>query len=118
MRKQRIDALNTRQSLLEAAGEIFGKKGFWSATHEEICSLANANTAAVNYHFGSKENLYVEAWKHSYKKSLEKYRISISKKYWLPIRIERFNMDDRRLEVTDIKDYVLNDHLQDKFFVP
>jgi len=48
----------------------------------------------------------------------EKYRISISKEYWLPIRIERFNMDDRRLEVTDIKNYVLNGHLQDKFFVP
>jgi TetR/AcrR family transcriptional regulator, regulator of cefoperazone and chloramphenicol sensitivity len=73
MKKQRSDALNTRLSLLEAAGEVFGKKGFWSATHEEICNRANANTAAVNYHFGSKENLYVEAWKHSFKKSLEKY---------------------------------------------
>ena len=48
----------------------------------------------------------------------EKYRISISKKYWLPIRIERFNIDDRRLEVTDITNYVLNAHLQDKFFAP
>jgi TetR/AcrR family transcriptional regulator, regulator of cefoperazone and chloramphenicol sensitivity len=73
MKKPRSDALNTRLSLLEAAGEVFGKRGFWSATHEEICNKAKANTAAVNYHFGSKENLYVEAWKHSFKKSLEKY---------------------------------------------
>jgi len=51
-------------------------------------------------------------------KSLEKYRISISKKNWLPIRIERYNLEDRRLEVTDIRNYVLNAHLQDKFFIP
>jgi len=51
-------------------------------------------------------------------KSPEKYRISISKKHWLPIRIERYNSEDRRLEVTDIRNYVLNAHLQDKFFLP
>ena len=73
MKKQRSDAINTRQSLLEAAGEVFAKKGFWSATHEEICSKANANTAAINYHFNSKENLYIEAWKHSFEKSMGKY---------------------------------------------
>jgi AcrR family transcriptional regulator len=73
VKKQRSDALNTRQSLLESAGEIFAKKGFWGATHEEICSKAKANLAAINYHFSSKENLYVEAWKYSFEKSMEKY---------------------------------------------
>lgn len=73
MKKQRSDALKTRLRLLEAASEIFGRKGFWSATHEDICSKANANTAAINYHFGSKENLYIEAWKYSFKKSMEKH---------------------------------------------
>jgi len=73
MKKQRSDALKTRLNLLEAAGEVFAKKGFWNATHEEICSKANANTAAINYHFGSKENLYVETWKHSFEKSMEKH---------------------------------------------
>ena len=48
----------------------------------------------------------------------EKYRISISKKYWLPIRIERYNLEDSRLEVTHIKNYVLNADLQDKVFIP
>ena len=51
-------------------------------------------------------------------KSPEKYRISISKKHWLPIHIERYNSGDRRLEVTDIRNYALNAHLQDKFFLP
>ena len=51
-------------------------------------------------------------------KSPEKYRISISKKHWLPIHIERYTSGDRRLEVTDIRNYALNAHLQDKFFLP
>jgi AcrR family transcriptional regulator len=29
----------------------------------DICADANANQAAVNYHFGSKEKLYLEVWK-------------------------------------------------------
>ena len=70
-RKQRKDAQETRQRLLAAAAEVFAEKGFWETTHVEICEKAKANTAAVNYHFGSKENLYVEAWKYSFERSVE-----------------------------------------------
>jgi len=73
MKKQRSDALKTRLNLLEAAGEVFAKKGFRDATNADICSMASANLAAINYHFGSKEALYVEAWKYSFEKSMEKY---------------------------------------------
>jgi len=72
-RRPRKDAQETRQRLLEAAAEVFAQKGFWEATHAEICAKARANTAAVNYHFGSKENLYVEAWKHAFERSLQAY---------------------------------------------
>ena len=70
-KKQRKDAQETRQRLLAAAVEVFADKGFWETTHAEICARAKVNTAAVNYHFGSKENLYVEAWKHSFERSIE-----------------------------------------------
>jgi len=56
--------------LLAAASEVFAKKGFWETTHAEICRKAQANTAAVNYHFGSKEGLYVESWRYSFERSL------------------------------------------------
>jgi AcrR family transcriptional regulator len=70
-KKQRKDAQETRQRLLAAAVEVFADKGFWETTHAEICERAQVNTAAVNYHFGSKENLYVEAWRHSFERSVE-----------------------------------------------
>jgi AcrR family transcriptional regulator len=70
-RKQRKDAQQTRQRLLTAAARVFAEKGFWETTHAEICEKAGTNTAAVNYHFGSKENLYVEAWKHSFEESIK-----------------------------------------------
>jgi len=48
----------TRQELLEVAGRVFAERGFVRATSKEICELAQANIAAVNYHFGGKDGLY------------------------------------------------------------
>jgi AcrR family transcriptional regulator len=49
----------TKKRLLEAAGEIFAEYGYRAATVRQICEKARANVAAVNYHFGDKEGLYV-----------------------------------------------------------
>lgn len=51
----------TRERLLEAAGEVFAEQGFKAATIREICERAHANVAAVNYHYRDKETLYLEA---------------------------------------------------------
>ncbi len=50
----------TRQSLLEAAADVFANVGFQNATIRDICQKAGANVAAVNYHFGDKSALYAE----------------------------------------------------------
>jgi AcrR family transcriptional regulator len=50
---------STRQRLLEAAGHVFADRGFDRATGKEICKRAGVNTAAINYHFGGIENLYL-----------------------------------------------------------
>jgi AcrR family transcriptional regulator len=49
---------DTRRRLLEAAGEVFAEHGYRAATIQEICRRADANIAAVNYHFTDKEQLY------------------------------------------------------------
>ena len=51
----------TRKRLLDAAREVFSQHSFHGATVREICRLADANVAAVNYHFGSKDGLLAEA---------------------------------------------------------
>lgn len=51
--------VNTKEALLAAAIEIFADKGFAAATVRDICGRAKANVAAVNYHFGGKNALYV-----------------------------------------------------------
>jgi AcrR family transcriptional regulator len=54
----REDGAQTRQQLLEVAGRVFAERGYVYATSKEICEQANANIAAVNYHFGGKDGLY------------------------------------------------------------
>jgi AcrR family transcriptional regulator len=58
---------STKIRLLEAAGEEFACKGFDAARVRTICERAGANVAAVNYHFGDKGQLYVEAVLHAHR---------------------------------------------------
>ncbi|MGO8765471.1 MAG: CerR family C-terminal domain-containing protein [Limisphaerales bacterium] len=63
----------TRRQLLEAAGAVFADLGFREATIREICRRADANVAAVNYHFGDKATLYLEVLRYAHSMALEKY---------------------------------------------
>jgi AcrR family transcriptional regulator len=57
---------DARDRLLHAAGEVFSQKGFEAATIREICTKGGVNVAAVNYYFGDKEHLYLEAVKQAH----------------------------------------------------
>ena len=57
----------TKARLLEAAGEKFAEMGFEAARVRTICERAGANLAAINYYFGDKEQLYVQAVLEAYR---------------------------------------------------
>jgi AcrR family transcriptional regulator len=53
----------TRDAVLASARRLFAQQGFQGASVRAITDDAGANLGAVTYHFGSKEELYVEVLK-------------------------------------------------------
>lgn len=54
----------TRQALVEAAVEIFGRDGFHAASTRALADAAKVNQALIGYHFGGKDALYLAAIQH------------------------------------------------------
>src|SRR5438477_10086046 len=48
----------TKERILDAAESLFMEHGFEATTLRSITAAAAVNLAAVNYHFGSKEELF------------------------------------------------------------
>jgi TetR/AcrR family transcriptional regulator, regulator of cefoperazone and chloramphenicol sensitivity len=63
----------TRMALLEAAGAVFAEHGYRNTTVRQICRQAGANVAAVNYHFGDKERLYLEVLRCAHSRAVAKF---------------------------------------------
>ena len=64
---------DARVRLLEAAGPVFARHGFREATVREICQRAEANIAAINYHFGDKLELYSQTLGRCMREGLARY---------------------------------------------
>ena len=54
---------STKDRILGAAEELFAQFGFSGTSLRQVTSRADVNIAAVNYHFGSKENLVNEVFR-------------------------------------------------------
>jgi AcrR family transcriptional regulator len=64
-----------RERIVDAAGELFAERGFEGTTVRDICSAADANVAAVNYYFGDKQRLYVEAVVRAHRWRMERVKL-------------------------------------------
>jgi len=53
----------THERILHAAENLFSSKGFEATSVRDITTEADCNVASVNYHFGGKESLYLEAFR-------------------------------------------------------
>ncbi|MBD9537254.1 TetR/AcrR family transcriptional regulator [Stenotrophomonas sp. ATCM1_4] len=56
-------SFSTKDRILGAAEELFAQHGFAGTSLRQVTSHADVNIAAVNYHFGSKENLVNEVFR-------------------------------------------------------
>jgi len=54
---------STKDRILAAAEELFAQHGFAGTSLRQVTGRADVNIAAVNYHFGSKENLVNEVFR-------------------------------------------------------
>ncbi len=70
---KREDGKETRALIIECAGNLIGNLGYEKVTSKAICQMAKVNLAAVNYHFGSRDGLYLAVLEevHDYFLSLE-----------------------------------------------
>src|ERR1700742_1828427 len=51
----------TKAALLEAAKKLVGERGFAGTSVRDLVAASGTNQAAVNYHFGSREELLTQA---------------------------------------------------------
>lgn len=58
-----LQHFSTKDRILHAAEELFAEQGFSATSLRQITTRADVNIAAVNYHFGSKDNLVNEVFR-------------------------------------------------------
>jgi len=57
---------HTREAIIKAAVHLFADKGFDGTSVRDIVTKARVNQAAINYHFKTKDGLYLEVLKTAF----------------------------------------------------
>ena len=66
--------MTTKEKILKVSAKLFAEKGFYGTSIRDIAKQAKVNVAAINYHFGSKKNLYLEVIQEIFLSHAEKIR--------------------------------------------
>ncbi len=71
---------DTRESILDAAEDLFSKHGFYGVTIREVAREAGVDTALVHYYFGAKRGLFdsvflrrAEVWNNERVEAINRY---------------------------------------------
>ncbi len=71
---------DTRESILDAAEDLFSKHGFYGVTIREVAREAGVDTALVHYYFGAKRGLFdavflrrAEVWNNDRVDAINRY---------------------------------------------
>ena len=68
-----------RDRLLDAAERLFCEKGFDRTSVRDLTAAADCNIAAVNYHFGGKDNLYIQMFHRQMHRMMDRHREVIAR---------------------------------------
>ena len=64
--KEKVHTVTTKERILEVAGRLFAERGHAEVTVREICDKAEVNIAAINYHFGNRDKLYLAVFQQAH----------------------------------------------------
>ena len=59
MRKTKEEAQITKEKIIQASYEIIQEKGYEQMTRDDIAAKVGMTRGAVNWHFSSKEDIYL-----------------------------------------------------------
>jgi AcrR family transcriptional regulator len=76
--QRREAGLRTRARLIDAACDLLAERGEGSVTLREVTDAAEANIAAVSYHFGSLQSLCDAAVEHALERYLDAQQEAVS----------------------------------------
>jgi AcrR family transcriptional regulator len=95
---------STRERILHATLRMIGNEGLQSVTTRKIAAAADVNIAAINYHFGSKDNVINEALKILMHKLIRSYDYLDDVTVPLECRLRNFlfSFADTALEHPDV----------------
>ncbi|BDI28853.1 TetR family transcriptional regulator [Capsulimonas corticalis] len=62
--RRRLDPVKTRETILNTAMDLFAEKGFDGASVADIAAAAGTPKSLLQYHFGSKEELWKACFEH------------------------------------------------------
>lgn len=98
------DKLTSKEKILDATLRIIDSSGVQHVTSRKIAALADVNVAAINYHFGSKDNVINEALKAVTSKVMSSFDYLDDLAVSPEIRIKNFlrSYADYALEYPDI----------------
>lgn len=75
-RARRSDGEVTREKILEAAGELIAEHGLARTKNKEIANAAQVDLAAINYHFGGRDGLYLAVLSLAHRHYLDGEKLS------------------------------------------
>jgi AcrR family transcriptional regulator len=74
-----VSTKDVRNRLLDVAEKLFSERGFADTSVRDITAKANCNVAAVNYHFGGKDKLYIEMFRRHMEMVFARHKANIEK---------------------------------------